>query len=283
MSSPQIPQAPKSIQKGVPLKNLLGQEAAECLANNILLVYKDFNAKSFCQLALDDLDLLSIMQRSQQFAKVLHQHLPDNYQTAIDIILASLTAPLSKTEDNGLAVFFYLPHNSFVAMYGLDPSFNQGKDPFEISMNAQYELTKRFSSEFSIRSFLIHEQQRTLTRLLEWTSDTDPHVRRLCSEGTRPRLPWAVKIPSFIDDPSPTLTILEALKDDACLYVRRSVANHLGDIAKDHLSLVIDICQKWLVDASNDRRWLIRHALRHPAKKGDNNAIKLRVEAKALK
>jgi 3-methyladenine DNA glycosylase AlkC len=283
MSSPQIPQAPKSIQKGVPLKNLLGQEAAECLANNILLVYKDFDAKSFCQWALDDIELLSIMQRGKQFAKVLHQHLPDNYQAAIDIILASLTEPLSKTEDNGLAVFFYLPHNTFVAMYGLNPNFNQGKDPFEISMKAQYELTKRFSSEFSIRPFLIHEQQRTLTRLLEWTLDTDPHVRRLCSEGTRPRLPWAVKIPSFIDDPSQTLTILETLKDDSCLYVRRSVANHLGDIAKDHLSLVLDTCQQWLVDSSNDRRWLIRHALRHPAKKGDNNAIKLRVEAKALK
>mgnify|MGYP006072488971 CR=1 FL=1 len=283
MSLPRIPHAPKLIQKGVPLKNLLGKEAAECLANNMLLVYEDLDAKSFCQLALDSLEQLSIMQRGQQFAKVLHQHLPDHYQTAIDIILASLTAPLSKTENNGLAVFFYLPHNSFVAMYCLDPSFNQGKDPFEISMKAQYELTKRFSSEFSIRPFLIHEQQRTLTHLVEWTSDNDPHVRRLCSESTRPRLPWAVKIPSFIDDPSPTLTILETLKDDACLYVRRSVANHLSDIAKEHLSLVLDVCQQWLVDASNDRRWLIRHALRHPAKKGDNNAIKLRIEAKALK
>ena len=217
MSLPRIPHAPKLIQKGVPLKNLLGKEAAECLANNMLLVYEDLDAKSFCQLALDSLEQLSIMQRGQQFAKVLHQHLPDHYQTAIDIILASLTAPLSKTENNGLAVFFYLPHNSFVAMYCLDPSFNQGKDPFEISMKAQYELTKRFSSEFSIRPFLIHEQQRTLTHLVEWTSDNDPHVRRLCSESTRPRLPWAVKIPSFIDDPSPTLTILETLKDDACL------------------------------------------------------------------
>lgn len=214
---------------------------------------------------------------------MLHQFLPEKYEAAIDILLASLTPPLSNTEDNGLEVFFYLPHVSFVAEYGLDVGNNNGRDPFEISMKAQYELTKRFSSEFSMRPFLIQAQERTLARLLEWVSDPDPHVRRLCSEGTRPRLPWAKRIPSFVANPSPVLPILERLKDDQSLYVRRSVANHLGDIAKDHPDLVFEICKRWLVDSSNDIKWLIRHALRHPAKKGDKVALKIRAAAKARK
>ena len=130
-----------------------------------------------------------------------------------------MTAPLTNTEDNGLAVFFYLPHNSFISTYGLDSAFNDGKDPFENSMKAQYELTKRFSAEFSIRAFFIHEPHRTLDRLLQWTLDADPHVRRLCAEGTRPRLPWAVKITALIKDPKPVLAILETLEDDPSLYV----------------------------------------------------------------
>jgi 3-methyladenine DNA glycosylase AlkC len=147
-------------------------------------------------------------------------------------------------------------------------------------MTAQHELTRRFSAEFSIRPFLIHAPERTLARLMEWTSDRDPHVRRLCSEGSRPRLPWAVRLPDFVKNPRPVLPILEALKDDPELYVRRSVANHLGDIAKDHPVLAFDLCERWLRGASENRKWLIRHALRHPAKKGDQRALKIRATAK---
>lgn len=146
-------------------------------------------------------------------------------------------------------------------------------------MKAQYELTKRYSAEFSIRPFLIHHQHRTLERLIEWTSNPDPHVRRFCSEGTRPRLAWAPRIPAFIKDPSPTFPILEALKDDPCLYVRRSVANHLGDIAKDHPDAALSICDRWLRSASHELKWVLRHALRHPAKKGDQAALRIRAAA----
>jgi len=194
--------------------------------------------------------------------------------------LASLTPPLNGTEDNGLAVLFYLPHVSFVATYGLNPEDNNGQDPFETSMRAQYELTKRFSAEFSMRPFLIQQQERTLSRLLEWMSDPDPHVRRLCTEGTRPRLPWAKRIPAFIADPKPVLPILETLKNDQSLYVRRSLANHVGDIAKDNPQLAYDICDDWLDGASNELKWVIRHALRHPAKKGDKVALRIRGSAK---
>jgi 3-methyladenine DNA glycosylase AlkC len=216
-------------------------------------------------------------------ARALRQYLPEKFSTAVEILLASLTPPLTRTDDLGLAVFFYLPHVCFIAEYGLEPKENGGHDPFEISMQAQYELTKRFSAEFSIRPFLIRQQERTLSRLLDWTSDPDPHVRRLCSEGTRPRLPWATRIPAFIANPDPVFPILEALKCDQSLYVRRSVANHLGDIAKDHPEKVFAICERWLSGATSEVKWLIRHALRHPAKKGDKSALQLRDAAKERK
>jgi 3-methyladenine DNA glycosylase AlkC len=192
------------------------------------------------------------------------------------VLLRSLTPPLTRTEGLGLGVFFYLPHVSFVAAYGLELSGNGGRDPFEASMHAQHELTRRFTAEFSLRVFLRQEQQRTLDRLRQWTRDPDPHVRRLCSEGSRPRLPWAERIPAFVTDPRPTLPLLEALKDDPDLYVRRSVANHLGDIAKDHPDLAFEICARWVAGASEERKWLIRHAVRHPAKHGVKAALRLR-------
>jgi len=275
-----IPGAPKSIQKGVPLKNVLGLEAVNCLAQNILHVYPEFSAQEFKTTAIDSLEPLGINARGLHIARALRKYLPKKYKNAITIILASLTPPNTETEGLGLAVLFYHPHSYFIAEYGLDEEYNEGEDPFEISMQAQYELTKRSTSEFSIRPFLIKYQERTLARIEEWVSDPDPHVRRLCSEGTRPRLPWAPRIPAFIHDPSPALPILEALKDDKVLYVRRSVANHLGDIAKDHPEIVFSICERWLIDATQEVKWLIRHALRHPAKKQNKTALQIRAAAK---
>lgn len=271
-----LPEAPRSIQKGSSLKHLLGREAVECLAHNLALAHPPFNGRAFRRAALDGLEPLSILERGQYLARRLREHLPAHYEEAIKILLRSLTPPLTRTDELGLSVFFYLPHVCFVAAHGLDAEHNGGRDPFEVSMKAQHELTRRFSAEFSIRPFLARYQERTLRRLMDWTGDTDPHVRRLCSEGTRPRLPWAARIPAFVNDPRPALPILEALKDDPDLYVRRSVANHLGDIAKDHAALAFDLCERWLAGASEERKWLIRHAVRHPARKGVKAALLLR-------
>ena len=278
--TPRLPSAPHSIQKGMSLADLLDREAIDCLAHNISLVYSTFDGKAFQRTARNGLKALSILQRGHHLARALRTHLPEHYKDAIHILVQSLTPPQTDTEDLGLGVFFYLPHVSFVATYGLDPAHNGGQDPFEISMLAQYELTRRFSAEFSIRPFLITWPRRTLAQLMKWTDDPDPHVRRLCSEGTRPRLPWAIRIPAFIKDPRPVLPILEALKDDSDLYVRRSVANHVGDIAKDHPRLAFELCEQWLDGATKERKWLLRHAVRHPAKKGVKAARRIRELAK---
>lgn len=278
---PRIPDAPRAIQKGVPLKHLLGVEAVDCLAHNLRLAHAAFDAAQFRDAALTGLEELELMQRGQHIAAALRQCLPGTYRDAIEILLQSLTPPQQQAEAFGLAEFFYLPHSFFIAEYGLDAAHNAGDDPFEHSMRALHALTTRFTSEFAIRPFLIAQPERALARVMEWTRDPNPHVRRLCSEGTRPRLPWGRRIPALIADPRPALPILETLKDDASLYVRRSVANHLGDIAKDHPGLAFEVCGRWLEGrASKELKWVIRHALRHPAKKENATALKLRAAAK---
>jgi 3-methyladenine DNA glycosylase AlkC len=140
-------------------------------------------------------------------------------------------------------------------------------------MRAQYELTKRFTAESSIRAFLVAHPATTLTRLHLWARDPNPHVRRLVSEGTRPRLPWAPRLRAFQADPSPVLELLELLKDDPERYVQRSVANNLNDIGKDHPDLAAAVCERWTKDAPPGRRWIVQHALRHLIKRGHRGAL----------
>lgn len=275
-----IPDAPRSIKKGFPLKLILDKEAVQQLGKNLHCIYDKFDKVAFAKEALKDIEELGIKDRSEKIADAMRKHLPENYSEAATIILKSLTPALNKTDNNGLAPLFYMPHCTYIAKYGIDPKHNNGNDPFNLSMDIQYELTKRFTCEYSIRSFIVHDQERTLNVLYKWMKDTDPHVRRLCSEGTRPRLPWSAKLANLAKDPSPSLSILETLKNDPDLYVRRSVANHVGDIAKDHLDLALNLCDKWLNGATDELKWVIRHAVRNPIKKGNLRAIELRKSAK---
>ena len=166
-----------------------------------------------------------------------------------------------------MEAFLYMPHVFYVAEFGAEH--------FEASMRAQYELTQRFTAEYSIRVFLECFPERTLARLREWAHDESVHVRRLVSEGTRPRLPWAPRLRAFQADPRPVLELLDLLKDDPELYVRRSVANNLNDIGKDNPAVLIETCRRWAQDATAERRWLIRHALRSAVKRGEPAALEI--------
>ncbi|WP_199337010.1 hypothetical protein [Oscillatoria sp. FACHB-1407] len=231
----------------------------------IVGVIPNFATEAFVSEILDEYDDLDLMPRGWKIAEALHHHLPSNYEEAANVLIASLGPKLEQTKASGMAPFLYLPHVLFVARYGLEH--------FEISMQAQYELTQRFTAEFSIRPFLERYPEATLARLKTWTQDASAHVRRLVSEGTRPRLPWAPRLREFQKNPYPVLELLELLKDDPELYVRRSVANNLNDIGKDHPSLLAEIAHRWLVNATDERRWLIRHALRSAVKRADPDAI----------
>jgi 3-methyladenine DNA glycosylase AlkC len=248
-----------------PLKNHFGSEIPKRIAGMISAVFSGFDADTFLTEALKGYEALDLTPRGWQIAKALRRHLPDEYPKAAEILIASLGPKLDRAEEQGMAPFLYLPHVLFVAEYGLDH--------FEISMQAQYELTQRFTAEFSIRPFLVRYPEQTLARLETWTNDPSPHVRRLVSEGTRPRLPWAPRLRGFQKDPRPVLAILERLKDDPELYVRRSVANNLNDIGKDHPALLVETARRWMNDATEERLWLIRHALRSAIKRGEPGAL----------
>ncbi len=244
-----------------PLKNQFGADVPGRIARMISAVAHGFPVGSFVRDALQGYQALDLMPRGWKIAEALHNHLPPNYEEAVTILIASLGPKLEKTQDFGMAPFLYLPHVCFVAKYGIEH--------FEPSMRAQHELTQRFSAEFSIRPFIERYPEATLARLRLWAKDPSAHVRRLVSEGTRPRLPWASRLREFQRDPRPVLALLELLKDDPELYVRRSVANNLNDIGKDHPSLLLETARRWMRHATDERRWLIRHALRSAVKRAE--------------
>lgn len=277
---PSVPFAPRAIEKGKSLAVLLGQEAIAYLARNIQIVEPEFNVEAFVAEAATDLEPLALMDRGRHIANALFSHLPKPYERGLAVLVKSMASPQPSTTEFGLAGFFYLPHSFFIAQFGISPEYNEGKDPFDSSMQAQHALTQRFSAEFCLRPFIIADQKRTLEVVYQWLNDDDTHVRRLCSEGTRPKLPWGLRLKAFVEDPNPLHPILDTLKDDPELYVRRSVANSLGDISKDNEDWVFALCEAWLDGASKERKWLIRHAVRYHAKKGHPRALALREKAK---
>jgi 3-methyladenine DNA glycosylase AlkC len=198
-------------------------------------------------------------------ADAMHSHLPQPFPRAARVLVSSLGPEHESTEVFGMAPLRYMPHVFFVQKYGLED--------FEASMHAQYELTKRFSAESSIRAFLVRYPEATYARLIEWSTDPNPHVRRLVSEGSRPRLPWAPRLRAFQEDPAPVLALLDRLKDDPVRYVQRSVANNLNDIGKDHPDVLVATCRRWSLGATNGRSWIVKHALRSLVKKGHRGAL----------
>lgn len=248
-----------------PLVKQYGADVPRAIARMISAVHPAFASRKFVTDALTAYDALALMPRGKHIAQALHRHLPADYPKAINILLASLDQPHGRPAGLSMASFLYLPHTMFVAQFGLAH--------FEDSMRAQHALTQRFTAEFSIRAFLQHHEAATLVRFRQWASDPSEHVRRLVSEGSRPRLPWASRLPSFQKNPAPVLELLELLKDDPALYVRRSVANNLNDIGKDHPALLAKTARQWLKGASDERRWIVQHALRSAIKRGEAGAL----------
>ncbi len=248
-----------------PLKNSFGPDVPRRLADMIGAADSGFDKAGFVGKCLDGFESMELTARARHISEALADHLPSNRARALAIIVESLGPEIEEAELTGFDSFLYLPFVFFVADHGIDH--------FEEAMHAQYELTKRFTAEFSIRAFLERYPDATLDRLHRWTTDDNVHVRRLVSEGSRPRLPWAPRLRSFQADPSPVIELLETLRDDPAEYVRRSVANSLNDIAKDHPDVVVDIADRWWDGASADRKRLVRHGLRTLIKQGHPGAL----------
>jgi 3-methyladenine DNA glycosylase AlkC len=256
-----------------PLKKLLDADAVHAAATQMRRAWPKFDARRFEALALQGLDGLELKARALQLCASLEATLPADFAQAAAIIERSL-APIRDDEDlsvlrssdTGLAGWVVWPLTEFVA--------RRGQAEPRLALRLLHALTQRFTAEWAIRPFIESHPELAFATLASWTRDPSAHVRRLVSEGSRPRLPWGAQLKGLIQDPSPTLPLLRALQDDPSAYVRRSVANHLNDIAKDHPALIVAWLGEHLPDAPPMRRALLKHACRTLIKQGHPQVLK---------
>ncbi len=244
-------------------KHWFNEELVLRLSNSLKKAYPAFNAKKFNEVA-KKLPAFEMKPRVHLIRDAMWAELPQDYLKALSILLKS-------AELGNLKGFDLWPFTEFIQQHGLDH--------VEESLNALYVLTSKFTAEFAVRPFLVKHPKKTFSTLKKWTADKNEHIRRWASEGTRPRLPWGMKLHASIVDPTPGLEILEKIKFDDSLYVRKSIANHLNDIAKDHPDLVIETLKAWQkkVTAKDKAKldWITKQALRTLIKQGYPKALEV--------
>ena len=255
-----------------PFKNLINPGTVAEAGRHLQRAWPAFDRRRFESLAGTGLDTLEFKARAMQLADALVATLPTDFARAAEVIEASLAPPLpldalgepvalgEAERETGLSGWALWSLGEFVT--------RQGHGDVPRALRCLHALTQRFTAEFAIRPFIVRHPQTTLDTLARWVDDPSAHVRRLVSEGSRPRLPWGLRLQSLVRDPAPTLGLLRALQDDPSAYVRRSVANHLNDIAKDHPELVAQWVHSHLPNAGAARTALLRHASRTLIKQG---------------
>lgn len=241
-----------------PFKNLFNHTLIENLSGEITKIYTSFDSQGFrVSVFDDDWDNRELKDRMHHIATCLRKHLPDDYISAIDI--------LEKVSSNSSGFqFMFFP--DFVEMYGLKY--------YDKSVEALAHFTTTSSSEFAVRPFIIKYPDKMMKQMMTWAESENLHIRRLSSEGCRPRLPWAMALPEFKKDPTPVIKLLKKLKNDNSEYVRRSVANNLNDISKDHPEIVLTLAKKWL-GQSQEIDGIIKHGCRTLLKQGRTEALEL--------
>ncbi|WP_041575374.1 DNA alkylation repair protein [Pseudobdellovibrio exovorus] len=239
------------------LKNYIDMSFLKSLSSDLSSASKKFNGKGFLNSVQPQLSKLELKERIRLVSTELGRNISAPYPQQIDILKKA--AP----KHRGLAGLIF---PDFVEVYG--------QEDVTTSLEALKFFTPFSSAEFAIRPFIEKDPVRLMKVLQKWSRDSDEHIRRLSSEGSRPRLPWSFKLREFVKDPTPTLAILEQLKADESLYVRKSVANHLNDISKDHPDLALSLAKKWIGQSAHTD-WILKHALRTLLKRGDQRALKL--------
>ena len=249
------------------LKYYFDKELARLLAGKIIKVYPKFSKQRFVNTVDKKTKGLELKDRVEVLADTLHEFLPTDYKTAIKILMKILGPPNQNETGMFKEGYWLMPVAYFVEKYGVDD--------FKTSTDAIYKITQRNTGEYAVRPFLVKYPEKMTSLMLMWSKDKNVHVKRLSSEGLRTRLPWAKKLEQFIDDPKPIFSILENLKEDKSLFVKKSVANNLNDILKDNYDIAISVIRNWSKSKNPDTQWIIRHALRNQIKKGNPEAMKL--------
>lgn len=249
------------------LKLWFDKELAESLSDKIIAIDPGFSKKEFIQRIESEVDNLELKPRVECIADCLNEYLKGTYPEKVKCLMQILGP--ENEEETGMFLNYYwiMPIAKFVEKYGLNH--------FNISIKAIAEVTKRNTGEYAIRPFIRTYPKETMSVLLNWATNENKHIRRLASEGPRPRLPWATKLQPFIDDPTPLLPILDTLKDDPSKYVQKSVANCINDILKDNEEIAKALIDQWLPQTTKSRKWIIKHATRNLRKQKDHWALSL--------
>ena len=249
------------------LKYYFDRELALLLADKIKDHVHDFNEKDFINCICDSIDNLELKARVELIADCLHQHLPDKYEKAVSALLKIL-GPENESETGMFTIGYWLmPIAFFVEKFGLND--------FLVSVKTIYEITKRHTGAFAVRPFLEKYPEKMLDVMHKWSTDENVHVRRLSSEGIRPRLPWARKLELTVKQPQRVLPILENLKQDKSKFVQKSVANCLNDILKDNYETAISVLKTWSSSSDKNTLWIVKHALRNEIRKNNPDALVL--------
>ena len=249
------------MEENFALKDMFNRETVGVLASAVKLESPGFSEATFIQKVFNqEWDQLALKERVRHITLILGEMLPNNFQNSLEILKRAL---------------LHLKKQGFEKM--VFPDFVEvfGQHDWETSISALEFFTQHVSAEFAIRPFIDRYPAETLEIMLRWTKHSHPGVRRLASEGCRPRLPWGMRLSNLVADPSPILPILENLKDDDREEIRRSVANNLNDISKDHPELVVEVLTKWDDPENIERSRLIKHALRSLLKAGHPGALNL--------
>jgi 3-methyladenine DNA glycosylase AlkC len=221
-------------------------------------VHPDFDKQKFSSLVFDaHWQKRELKEKMRHITGCLQATLDKEFPEALEILTE--VAP-------SFSGFDSMVFPDYVQYYGLDH--------WDLSLPALAFFTTLCSSEYAVRPFLDQDPERAMEYLHTWAEDENEHVRRLASEGCRPRLPWGMALPRFKNDPSLILPVLDKLKDDPSEYVRKSVANNLNDISKDHPELVLDVCERWQGQSANTD-WIVKHACRGLLKSGNRRAMRL--------
>ena len=249
------------------LKYYYGRDLATLLADKISSVYPLFQKQVFIDIVDRKTNDLKLKERIKIITETLHDYLPLPYPDVVKIFISILGPPNPYETGMFKEGYWIMPIAYFVETHGIDY--------FAISTDAIYQITQRNTGEYAVRPFVVKYPKETASLMLKWSYDANVHVRRLSSEGIRPRLPWAKKLDQFVSDPRPILPILENLKQDESLFVRKSVANNINDILKDNYDIGIKLLKKWSGSQNTNTQWIIKHALRNELKRGNTEAIDL--------
>lgn len=241
-----------------PFKNVYNPTFFKQFTHHLTTVVPAFDTQGFLKTLFDnEWEAKELKERMRHTTLVLRAYLPNDFETNVTSLLQTIDElKAHKIKENSIE-YMFIP--DFIEQYGMDD--------FQTSVRAFEEITQFTSCEFGVRPFLIKYPAKMMSQMLEWSKHEQPTVRRLASEGSRPRLPWGMALPFLKKDPAPLLPILENLKKDPSESVRRSVANNLNDISKDHPETVVNWVGKWK-DGSKEIDWLIKHGCRTLLKDG---------------